>query len=39
MDLGVESMTSPSTEAFTKFQREELMRWGKIVKQANVKAD
>ena len=39
LDLGVESMTSPSTEAFTKFQREEILRWGKIVKQANVKAD
>jgi len=39
IDIGVESMTSVSPEAFTRFQRDELARWGKVVKQANVKAE
>lgn len=37
--LGVESMTSASPDAFATFHRNELVRWGKVVKEANIRAD
>jgi tripartite-type tricarboxylate transporter receptor subunit TctC len=36
---GIEPFTQPSPEAFRKFLAEEIVRWGKIARDAGVKAD
>ena len=37
--IGIESMTSPSPEAFAKFLQSELVRWEKVAKASGARAD
>lgn len=37
--MGSETMTSPTPEAFSRFLRDELERWGKIAKAAGIQAE
>lgn len=37
--IGIESMTSPTPEAFAKFLQNELVRWGKVAKASGARAD
>jgi tripartite-type tricarboxylate transporter receptor subunit TctC len=38
-NIGVEVFTHPSPEAFRRFLDEEIVRWGRIARDAGVKAD
>ena len=37
--VGVEVLVQPSTEAFTAFLKNDLVRWGKVAKESGAKAD
>ena len=37
--VGVESMTSPSTGAFSAYLRSEYARWGKVIRDSGIRAD
>jgi tripartite-type tricarboxylate transporter receptor subunit TctC len=39
VDIGVESMTVASPDAFAAFLKEELVRWGKLAKESGARAD
>jgi tripartite-type tricarboxylate transporter receptor subunit TctC len=36
---GIEAMTYPSTDAYSKFLQAELVRWGKVAKESGARAD
>ncbi len=39
LKVGVEPLTHPSPEAFAAFMHEETLRWGKVARDSNAKAD